>query len=148
MTQKEMSPARARRRAVVRIIQKIQHAVPGVVLLQHGAHAFMDGAEGWHLALGIAEILTASAVFISLLLAMRKLASHIRAGEIPHLHTGIDWTDVFLGLMLYTEVAAKYPVYHKVWSPTFLLGTVMIALGFWTEHIVNFKKRLRGAPIR
>jgi hypothetical protein len=145
MTQKEISPSRARRRAVGRILQKIQHAVPGVVLLQHGAHAFMDGETGWHLALGAAEIVTASAVFVSLLLAMRKLAGHLRAGEIPHLHTGIDWTDVFLGLMLYTEVAAKYTVYHRIWSPSFLLGTVMIVLGFWTEHIVSFKKRLRAA---
>jgi hypothetical protein len=142
---KEISPARARRRAVGRILQKVQHAAPGVVLLQHGLHAFSEGAEGWHLALGAAEVVTAGAVFISLLLAMRKLARQLRAGETPHLHTGIDWTDVFLGLMLYTEVAAQYPVTHKIWSPTFLLGTAMIVLGFWTKHIVAFKSRLRTA---
>ena len=145
MTKKEISPARAKRRAVGRILQKIQHAVPGVVLLQHGVHAFTDGEAGWHLALGAAEIITASAVFISLVLAMRKLAGHLRAGEVPHVHTGTDWTDVFLGLMLYTEVAAKYPIYHKVWSPSFLLGTVMIVLGFFGDEVVKLKARLRGA---
>lgn len=135
MRKQEISPARARRRAVVRILQKVQHAVPGVVLLQHGMHAVADGAKGWHLALGVAEILTASAVFISLILAMRTLAGHIRAGAIPHVHTGIDWTDVFLGLMLFTEVAAKYPVSHKIWSPTFLLGATMILLGLAGSRI-------------
>jgi hypothetical protein len=143
MTSKEISPARANRRAVGRIVQKIQHAVPGVVLLQHGVHAFREGEAGWHLALAAAEIVTASAVFISLLLAMRKLAGHLRAGEVPHVHTGTDWTDVFLGLMLYTEVAAKFPVFHKIWSPSFLLGTVMIVLGFFGPQVVNFKARLR-----
>lgn len=144
MTSQQISPGRAKRRAIGRILQKVQHAVPGVVLLQHGLHAFAEGAHGWHLALAGAEILTATAVFISLLLAMRKLAGHLRAGEIPHLHTGIDWTDVFLGLMLYTEVAARYPAVHKIWSPTFLLGTAMIALGFFGEHIVKLKARLKG----
>ena len=145
MTSKEISPARAKRRAVGRIVQKIQHAVPGVVLLQHGVHAFTEGEAGWHLALAAVEIVTASAVFISLLLAMRKLAGHLRAGEVPHVHTGTDWTDVFLGLMLYTEVAAKYPVFHKIWSPSFLLGTVMIVLGFFGQQVVNFKARLRSS---
>ena len=142
---KEISPGRARRRAVGRNLQKIQHAVPGVVLFQHGLHALSDGAEGWHLALGAAEVLTAGAVFVSLLLAMRKLVGHIRAGETPHLHTGIDWTDVFLGLMLYTEIASKYPVTHKIWSPSFLLGTVMIVLGFFGKYVVAFKSRVRTA---
>jgi len=148
MTSTRISPARARRRAIGRILQKVQHAVPGVVPLQHGVHAFMDGAEGWHLALGAAEILTASAVFVSLLIAMRKLAGHLRAGETPHLHTGTDWTDVFLGLMLFTEVAAKYQEVHKVWGPTFLLASVMIVLGFFTPQVVQFKARLKARAIR
>jgi hypothetical protein len=50
--------------------------------------------------------------------------------------------------MLYTEIAARYPETHKIWQPAFLLGTVMIVLGFFTEHVVNFKRRLRAAVSR
>jgi hypothetical protein len=137
--QKEMTPARARRKAVGRLIQKIQHAVPGVVLIQHGVDAFRHGAGGSHLVLAVAEIATSVAVFISLAAALRALAIHVKARTVPHLHLGTDWTDIFLGLMLFTEVASRYPVTHKLWSPTMLLGIVMIVLGFFGGHIVRWK---------
>ncbi|TAK16211.1 MAG: hypothetical protein EPO35_05790 [Acidobacteria bacterium] len=144
MTAKAISPAREKRRAIVRIFQKIQHAVPGVVLVQHGLTAFREGAHGWHLGLAVAEIVTAGAVFVSLFLAARKLAGDIRAGRTPHLHFGIDWTDIFLGLMLFTEVAAKYPAHHKIWSPSFLLGVVMIVLGVFGGRIAQWKAEQRA----
>jgi hypothetical protein len=139
MTSKEVTPRRAQRRAVGRIIQKLQHAVPGLVLFQHGWHAIAAGEHGWHLALGVAELVTSAAVAVSLVLAIRHVVSHVRAGTAPHLHTGIDWADIFLGLMLFTEVAAKYPVHHKIWSPTCLLAIVMIVLGLWGGKIAEWK---------
>ena len=139
MTQKEISPQRARRRAVGKVLQKVQHAAPGVVLFQHGLHAFKEGAHGWHLALAIAEVGTAAAVFVALFVAIRDVAGHLKAKTTPHLHLGTDWTDIFLGLMLFTEVAAKYPETHKIWSPTFLLACAMIVLGLWGGKIAEWK---------
>lgn len=139
MTATEIKPARARRRAVGKILQKVQHAVPGVVLFQHGVHALQEGAHGWHLALGLAELATSALVFGSLIVAIRQLRTQMRGGGVPHLHTGIDWTDIFLGLMLFTEAAAKYPVNHKIWSPTFLLACVMIVLGLWGGKLAEWK---------
>ena len=138
-TQSPVTSRRAQRRAVGRIIQKVQHAVPGFVLFQHGLHAIQGGEHGWHLALGVAELATSAAVFVSLILVIRDVAGHIRAGTAPHLHTGIDWADIFLGLMLFTEAAAKYPVSHKIWSPTFLLAVVMIVLGLFGGKIAQWK---------
>lgn len=141
MTMTAVTPRRAQRRAVGKVIQKVQHAVPGFVLFQHGLHAIQSGEHGWHLALGVAELATSAAVIVSLLLVIRQVAGHIRAGTAPHLHLGIDWADIFLGLMLFTEVAAKYPVSHKIWSPTFLLASVMIVLGLWGGKIAEWKMK-------
>lgn len=145
MTTKAVTPRRAQRRAVGRIIQKVQHAVPGFVLFQHGLHAIRAGEHGWHLALGVAELATSAAVFVSLVLVIRQVAGHIRAGTAPHLHTGIDWADIFLGLMLFTEAAAKYPVSHKIWSPTLLLAITMMVLGVFGGKIAEWKAGKRSA---
>ena len=144
MTQPAMSKGRLQRRAVVRMLQKLQHAVPGVVLFREGLHAFSEGAHGWHLALAVAELLTASAVAIALLLAIRSLAADLKAGRAPHLHFGIDWTDIFLGAMLFTEVAAKYPESHRLWRPATLLGIAMIVLGVWGGQIAKWKAEKLG----
>lgn len=139
MTTKEITPRRAQRRAIGKILQKVQHAVPGFVLFQHGLHAIQAGEHGWHLALGIAELATSAAVMVSLILVIRQVVGHIRAGTAPHLHLGIDWADIFLGLMLFTEVAAKYPEKHKWWGPTFLLACAMIVVGLWGGKIAEWK---------
>jgi hypothetical protein len=139
MTPKAITPGRERRRAVAKVLQKVQHAVPGFVLFQHGLHAINAGEHGWHLALGVAELVTSAAVFVSLIFTIRRVAGQMRAGGVPHLHTGIDWTDIFLGLMLFTEVAAKYPVKHKIWSPTFLLAVTMIALGLFGGKLAKWR---------
>lgn len=145
MTRKPVSPSRHRRRAVVRIIQKAQHAAPGIVLVQEGMHGLAEGVAGWHLVLAVAELVTAAAVFIALLVAARRLAGDLRAGRAPHLHFGIDWTDIFLGLMLFTEVAARYPTRHKIWSPAAMLGVVMILLGFFGGRLAKRRAERHAA---
>ena len=136
---KAMTPKRAQVQAVMRLLQKVQHAVPGVVLLKDGVATVAEGASGWHLPLAAAEIATAGAVAVSLMAAFRTLARNIRSGQAPHLHVGIDWTDIFLGLMLFTEVASRYPEHHKLWRPATLLGIVMIILGLFGGKIIQWK---------
>jgi hypothetical protein len=145
MTQIEKSARRQQVSAAARLIQKVQHAVPGVVLLNEGLAGMQEGAHGWHFVLSVAELATAGAVAVSLLWAVTKLLGDIRSGRAPHLHLGIDWADIFLGLMLFTEVASRYPVRHKIWSPPFLLGIVMIFLGLYGGKMAQRRIERRRA---
>ena len=131
--------------AVMRLVQKAQHAVPGIVLLREGLAGLKEGVGGWRFGLSIAEVLTAAAVAVTLLMALRKLASDVKAKRAPHMHFGIDWIDIFLGLMLLTEVASRYPVKHRAWSPAMLLGMVMIFLGIFGGRIAQRKIERRRA---
>lgn len=131
--------------AVARLFQKAQHAVPGAVLLKEGLAGVAGHEEGWRFVLSGAEIATAGAVAITLLMAIGKLVSDIRAKRAPHFHVGIDWIDIFLGLMLFTEVAAKYPEHHKLWRPATLLGMTMIVLGIFGGRIAERRLEKRRA---
>ncbi len=136
---KGATPKRAQLQAVMRLLQKVQHAVPGFVLLGDGVSSLIHGADGWHMALAAAEIGTSAAVIVALILALRALRGHVKAGTAPHVHVGIDWIDIFLGLMLFTEVASRYPEHHKLWRPATLLGIVMIILGLFGGKIIQWK---------
>jgi hypothetical protein len=121
----------------MRLVQKVQHAIPGAVLLKEGLAGIREGVVGWRLGLSIAEVVTAAAVAVTLLIALRKLASDVKAKRAPHMHFGIDWIDIFLGLMLFTEVAATYPVTHKWWRPATLLGMALIFVGIYGGRIAQ-----------
>ena len=96
---REVTPAKLRKRATVRLLQNVQHAVPGVVLIQEGIGGLRAGAEGWHRLLAVSEVVVCVAVLVSLARAFRDHARHLRAKTVPRLHTGIDWVDIFLGGM-------------------------------------------------
>lgn len=136
---KEVSPARQRRRAFGRIFQKMQHAVPGIYLLQEGTHALREGAHGWHFGLAVAEVVTSVVVFIALGRAIRKWRAETKDGGLPHAHHGIDWVDIFLGGMVFTEVWAKYMETGHITRPSILLGVVMILLGLFHGKIAHWR---------
>lgn len=130
--------------AAMRLVQKVQHAVPGAVLLQKGL-AGLGAGIGWHLALSVAEVVTAAAVAVTLFMAFWKLARDVKEKRAPHFHVGTDWIDIFLGLMLLTEVVSSHPETHKWWRPATLLGFVMIFLGFYGGRIAQWKMARRRA---
>jgi len=136
----ELTPERARRRASVRLFQKLQHAVPGFVLLSHGSAMLVNGAEGWHEVLAIAEVVTSLIVFAMLARALRALRVHFREGTVPHVHTGIDWVDIFLGAMLFTEVWSRYVETGHIARPTILLGFVMLFFGVFGGRFILWKQ--------
>ena len=137
---KAQTPARARRASIVRVMQKVQHAVPGVALLGHGISSLTHGAEGWHQLLAIAEVLASVAVFVTLASAIRQLRKNLSAGTAPHIHTGIDWVDIFLGCMLFTEVWSVYLETGHLARPTILLGVVMMILGVFGGKFIAWKQ--------
>jgi len=138
---KVVSPARLRRRARVRLLQKVQHALPGGVLLGEGVQSIREGVRGWHFALSVTEIATCAIVFIALVRAIRGLRAELKAGGVPHLHVGIDWTDIFLGAMLFTEAWAKYLENGHIQRPTILLAVVMLFLGVFGGKFIAWKHR-------
>lgn len=135
----ERSAKRQQVGAVMRLVQKAQHAVPGVVLLREGLAGISEGFVGWHFALSVAEVVTAGAVGVTLLMALKRLGGDIKAGRAPHVHFGTDWIDIFLGLMLFTEVAATYPATHRWWRPATLLGMALIFLGIYGGRLAEKK---------
>jgi len=137
----EVSPAKLRARARVRLAQKAQHAVPGSVLLGHAGKAVMPARDGWHLVPGITELVVSAAVFIALIRAFRSLRAQIKGGGVPHLHLGIDWVDIFLGAMLFTEVWAKYIETGHIKRPSILLGVVMIFFGVFGGKFIAWKNK-------
>lgn len=145
MTQLEKSARKQQFGAAMRLFQKAQHAVPSVVLLKEGLAGISEGVAGWHFALSVAEVVTAAAVAVTFLMAIRKLVGDIKARRAPHFHFGIDWIDIFLGLMLLTEVVSRYPEHHKWWRPATLLGMAMIFLGIYGGRIAQWKLEKRRA---
>jgi hypothetical protein len=134
-------PVRYRRAQKGLFIQKLQHAIPSVVVLGDGLAHLQHEPHGVSLALGAAEVLVSGLVIGSVVRGFLKL----RAGAAPaapgHAHHGVDWIDLSLGAMLLVEAYAKYHATADVPGPTVLLGAAMIVLGFVHGRIAAWGDR-------
>ncbi len=119
-------PLHSRRREPMLIIQKIQHVLPSPVLIRDGFARLSAGASGWGLVLAGAEAVTGALVVGSFLLAARR-AFMRKPGD--HAHHGIDWVDLFLGLMLAVEAFVHHEETGRIQRPTVLLSATMIVFG-------------------
>lgn len=134
------NPKRERRRAVGRLVQKVQHALPALVLLQHGYDAVSHGAHGWHLALAVTQLVTAVVVIAAVIVAVRNLRRQMAGGRTPHLHLGIDWLDIFLSGMLLVEVWTRYHDDGHIQRPTLLLAAIMLIVGLYGGRFAAWKR--------
>lgn len=134
-------PVRYRRAQKGQFIQKLQHAIPSVIVLGDGLDHLQHDPHGASLALGVAEVLVSVLVIGSVVRGFLKL----RAGAAPaapgHAHHGPDWIDLFLGAMLLVEAYAKFHATGHVPRPTVLLGAVMILLGLVHGRIAAWGDR-------
>jgi hypothetical protein len=96
--------------------------------------------HGWHLLLAVAEVAVSAAVMIAFVKAARELQAQLKNGGVPHVHTGIDWVDILLGAMLFTEVWAKYMETDQIARPTMLLGFVMVFFGVFGGKFIAWKQ--------
>ncbi len=87
------------------------------------------------------DIAISAVVFIALFRAFRSLRVQIKSGGVPHVHLGIDWVDIFLGAMLFTEVWAEYVETGHLKRPTILLGIVMLFFGLFGGRFIAWKNR-------
>jgi hypothetical protein len=115
-------PLRSKRAQKVQFIQKIQHAIPSIVLLGDGLTRVQDG-HGQSLALGAVEIAASVAVIGSVLRGFRQLRKATGATVPEHQHhSNVDWIDIFIGLMLFVEAYMHHEETGHWPRPTFLLG--------------------------
>ena len=61
-------------------------------------------------------------------------------GGVPHIDTGIDWIDIFLVGMLFTEVWAKYLETSHIDRPTVLLAVVVMFFGVFGGKFIAWKE--------
>src|SRR5262245_40568893 len=86
-------PIRYRRADRALFIQKIQHAVPSIVVLSDGLNHLSHDAHGIELVLGVFEVAAALGVMGSVVYGFRKtfISKHV---DESHHHHGPDWIDI------------------------------------------------------
>jgi hypothetical protein len=134
-------PVRYRRAEKGRLLQKLQHAIPSVIVLGDGLDHLRHDPHGSSLALGFAEVLVAVLVIGSVARGVRKLFAR-GAGD-PHADAPhhIDWIDIFLGAMLLVEAYAKFHATAHLPRPTITLGVVLIIVGLLHGRIAKWGER-------
>jgi len=138
-------PLRSRRALRAQFLQKIQHAVPSIVLLGDGLRRVQDGHG---LLLGGIEILASVIVIGSVLRGLRQLRKTTRTTEHAHEHHGsVDWIDIFIGLMLFVEAYVHHDETGHWPRPTFLLGATMIVLGLAHHRLMEIAGKRRALRI-
>lgn len=128
-------PIRYRRVQRGQFIQKLQHAIPSIVVLGDGLTHVQDDPHGLSLALGAAEIAVSAIVIVLVIRGIRQLLK--AAAHAPHDHFGVDWIDLSLGAMLMVEAYAKYHATHHIPRPTILLAVAMTTIGLLHGKLVR-----------
>ncbi|OGA54744.1 MAG: hypothetical protein A3G25_12400 [Betaproteobacteria bacterium RIFCSPLOWO2_12_FULL_63_13] len=123
-------PVRYRRAERGRFVQKLQHAIPSVVVLGDGLTHLQHDPHGASLALGVAEVAVSALVIRSVIRGFRQLrATPSASPHAAHSSHGVDWIDLCLGAMLAVEAYAKFHATGHIARPTILLSVVMFSLG-------------------
>ncbi len=122
-------------------LQKLQHAIPSVVVLSDGLAHLQHEPHGVNLALGLAEVLVAVLVIGSVARGFRKLFAKNPGEAHADAAHHIDWIDIFLGAMLLVEAYAKFHATARLPRPTILLGVVLIAVGILHGRIAKWGDR-------
>jgi hypothetical protein len=145
-------PLRTRRYQRAQLAQKVQHAVPSIVLLGDGLTRVTGGGEhGQSFLLGALEIIAAGLVIITVVRGFIKF----RAGQGKpegspspiHQTHGVDWIDICIGAMLVVETYMHYHETGRIKGPTVLLAAVMFGFGFFHGRITAFAHRRRSMHV-
>jgi hypothetical protein len=123
-------PIRYRRAQKGLFAQKLQHAIPSIVVLSDGISHLSHAAVALDLWLGIAEVGVSALVIGSVIRGFRELRkTTAKTDHDVHPHHGVDWIDICLGVMLSVEAYAKYHATSHIPRPTILLAFTMLAIG-------------------
>ena len=123
-------PIRYRRAHRGLFIQKLQHAVPSIVVLGDGIDHLSHGGAALDLGIGVAEVGVSLLVIGSVIRGFREMRKQTaQADHDVHPHHGVDWIDICLGAMLSVEAYAKYHATGHIPRPTLLLAFAMFTIG-------------------
>ena len=123
-------PLRYRRAHRGLFIQKLQHAVPSIVVLGDGIEHLSRGGAGLDLGIGVAEVGVSLLVIGSVIRGFRELRRQTaKSDHDVHAHHGVDWIDICLGAMLSVEAYAQFHTTGHLPRPTLLLAFTMVAIG-------------------
>ena len=138
-------PIRYRRAERGIFVQKLQHAVPSVVVLGDGLAHLSHDPHGVELALGVFEVGASLLVVGSVVRGFMQLRKHLAAahGDHGHEHHGVDWIDICLGVMLSVEAYAKYHATDHIPRPTILLAVTMLTIGLVHGRLAAWGSRKR-----
>lgn len=141
-------PIRYRRAERGLFIQKLQHAIPSIVVLGDGIDHLSHDPHGVDLVIGVAEVAVSVLVMGAVIRGFRQLRAK-PASHDPHVHHhhGVDWIDVCLGAMLSVEAYATFHATGHVPRPTILLAVVMLAIGLLHGRVATFGDRRREMRI-
>jgi hypothetical protein len=140
-------PIQYRRTLKAQFLQKLQHAVPAIVVLGDGLEHLSHREDALDLALGSTEVVISLLVAGSVIRGVRALRAHIAQTEHSHAHHGVDWIDICIGVMLLVEAWSKYHASGHIARPTLLLALVMLTLGVMHGRLLAFGARRRELRI-
>lgn len=139
-------PLVSRRRERVLLVQKLQHVLPGFVLLADGADALGRGASGFALGIAVAEVVTSLLVIVAFVRFLRAVR-RARSDSAHSAHHGVDWVDVLLSGMLATEALAHWHDRGHLPRPTILLAAVLLVLGLFHGRLMAARMRRRALRV-
>jgi hypothetical protein len=135
-------PIRLRNFQKAVFVQKMQHAIPSIVVLGDGLDHLSHDPHGVDLALGLFEVGAALLVMASVVRGLIQLRQNVKHVDHVHEH-GIDWIDIFIGAMLGVEAYAKYHATAHIPRPTILLAVMMIIIGLVHGQLAAWGDRRR-----
>jgi hypothetical protein len=147
-------PLRSRRQQRAVMVQKLQHAVPGCVLLAAGLQTLGEGPHGTELGMAIFEV-AASALLLGSMARTLHASRHLlrRSGSThhPHLahhaHHGIEWADLFAAAVLIAEGLERKMHGHHFPRPTILAAATLTVLGLMHGRIQHFAQARRSIRV-
>ena len=137
-------PVLYRRAQHGQFLQKLQHAIPSVVVLGDGLSHLSHDPHGVELALGVAEVVVSVLVMGSVIRGFRDLRRRLARGgpDVP-VHHGVDWIDIMIGAMLSVEAYAKFDATGRIPRPTIVLAVTMFAMGLLHGRLAAWGERRR-----
>lgn len=139
-------PLHSRRRRRVRTFQDIQNAVPAAALLFAGMQSLRGGAAGVTLGLAVLEVASSVLLLGGLLRQLRRMTSPAAPGGADG-SGGIDWTQIWASLLLFTQAAERWINAHHVARPVILLALLTLFAGLYSRRIANVRQRRRTLAI-
>jgi len=123
------------------LLQKAQHVVPAAGLLIVAAQTIGEGAHGAPLAIAVAEIVVVSLVLLAYLRGIRAARRHAAPEHRAH---AVDWIDIWLAGVMFVEIAERWHLGRKRWSPTLLLAIATLTVGLLHGRIAARAARRRS----